>query len=143
MVDDEQWLDQASAQALGFVARRLAAEPVGLVFAARVPGEELAGLPELVVEGLAEGDARALLDSVLTGPLDARIRDRIVAETGAIRWRCWSCRGGWRRAAGGRVRAARREAAVGADRGEFPAADRCAPGPDPAAAAARGGGSVG
>ena len=81
VVDDEQWLDQASAQALGFVARRLAAEPVGLVFAARVPGEELAGLPELAVEGLAEGDARALLDSVLTGPLDARIRDRIVAET--------------------------------------------------------------
>jgi DNA-binding CsgD family transcriptional regulator len=81
VVDDEQWLDQASAQALGFVARRLAAEPVGLVFAARVPGEELAGLPELAIEGLAEGDARALLDSVFTGPLDTGIRDRIVAET--------------------------------------------------------------
>jgi AAA ATPase domain len=81
VVDDEQWLDQASAQALGFVARRLAAEPVGLVFAARVPGEELAGLPELAVEGLAEGDARALLDSVLAGRLDARVRDQIVAET--------------------------------------------------------------
>ena len=53
LVDDAQWLDQASAQALGFVARRLAADPVGLVFAARVPGEELAGLPELVVAGLA------------------------------------------------------------------------------------------
>ena len=71
----------ASAQALGFVARRLAAEPVGLVFAARVPGDELAGLPELVVEGLREDDARALLDSALPGPLDARVRDRIVAET--------------------------------------------------------------
>ena len=81
LVDDEQWLDRASAQALGFVARRLAAESVGLVFAARVPGEELAGLPQLAVEGLAEGDARALLESVLTGPLDARVRDRIVAET--------------------------------------------------------------
>ena len=81
VVDDEQWLDRASAQALGFVARRLAADPVGLVFAARFPGEELAGLPELVVEGLADGDARALLDSVLAGPLDARVRDRIVAET--------------------------------------------------------------
>ena len=80
LVDDEQWLDHASAQALGFAARRLGAEPVGLVFAARVPGDELAGLPQLAVEGLAEGDARALLDSVLTGPLDARIRDRIVAE---------------------------------------------------------------
>src|SRR6266849_3049940 len=80
VVDDEQWLDRASVQALGFVARRLAAEPVGLVFAARVPGTELAGLPDLVVEGLREDDARALLDSVLTGPLDARVRDRIVAE---------------------------------------------------------------
>jgi AAA ATPase-like protein len=81
VVDDQQWLDRASAQALGFAARRLAAEPVGLVFAARIPGEDLAGLPELVVEGLAEDDARALLDSVLTGPLDARVRDRIIAET--------------------------------------------------------------
>ena len=81
VVDDEQWLDHASAQALGFVARRLAADPVGLVFAARVPGGELAGLPELTVAGLEEGDARALLDSVLAGPLDERVRDQIVAET--------------------------------------------------------------
>jgi DNA-binding CsgD family transcriptional regulator len=81
LVDDEQWLDRASAQVLGFVARRLAAEPVGLVFAAQVPGDELAGLPELAVEGLADDDARVLLDSVLTGPLDARVRDQIVAET--------------------------------------------------------------
>jgi DNA-binding CsgD family transcriptional regulator len=81
LVDDEQWLDRASAQVLTFVARRLAAEPVGLVFAARVPGDDLAGLPELVVEGLPEADARTLLDSVLTGPLDERVRDRIVAET--------------------------------------------------------------
>ena len=81
VVDDEQWLDRASAQALGFVARRLEAEPVGLIFAARVPGDEVAGLPELTVEGLGEGDARALLDSVLTGPLDVRVRDQIVAET--------------------------------------------------------------
>ncbi len=81
LVDDQQWLDRASAQALGFVARRLAAESVGLVFAARVPGEELAGLPELAVRGLREGDARALLDSVLTGPLDERVRDQVVTET--------------------------------------------------------------
>src|SRR5277367_536449 len=81
VVDDEQWLDRASVQALGFVARRLAAEPVGLVFAARVPGAELAGLPELAVEGLGEEDARTLLDSALTGPVDARVRDLIVAET--------------------------------------------------------------
>jgi DNA-binding CsgD family transcriptional regulator len=80
VVDDEQWLDRASAQALGFVARRLVAEPLGLVFAARVPGEELAGLAELAVEGLREDDARALLDSALTGPVDERVRDLIVAE---------------------------------------------------------------
>ena len=81
VVDDEQWLDRASVQALGFAARRLAADPVGLVFAARVTGAELAGLPELAVEGLGEEDARALLDSVLTGPVDAQVRDLIVAET--------------------------------------------------------------
>ncbi|HEV2258534.1 MAG TPA: AAA family ATPase, partial [Streptosporangiaceae bacterium] len=80
VVDDQQWLDSASAQALGFVARRLAADPVGLVFAARDPGDELAGLPELTVEGLNDDDARALLDSVLAGPLDARVRDRILSE---------------------------------------------------------------
>jgi len=81
LVDDQQWLDRASAQVLGFVARRLAAEPVGLVFVARVRSRELAGLPELVVEGLREGDAAALLDSALTGPLDERVRDQIVTET--------------------------------------------------------------
>src|SRR6204780_2332798 len=81
VVDDQQWLDHASAQALGFAARRLAADPVGLVFAAREPGQDVAGLPELVVAGLAAGDARQLLESVLTGPLDARVRDQIIAET--------------------------------------------------------------
>src|SRR5580765_7232503 len=84
VVDDQQWLDRASAQALGFAARRLAADPVGLVFAARVPGEDVAGLPELVVAGLAASDARSLLESALTGltgPLDARVRDRIIADT--------------------------------------------------------------
>lgn len=81
VVDDQQWLDHASAQALGFAARRLAADPVGLVFAARVPGQDVAGLPELEVEGLAEDDARELLESVLTGPLDARVRDQIIADT--------------------------------------------------------------
>jgi DNA-binding CsgD family transcriptional regulator len=81
LVDDEQWLDDASAQALGFAARRLEAESVGLVVAARQPSVHMAGLAELVIEGLREDDARALLDSVLTGPLDSRVRDRIVAET--------------------------------------------------------------
>jgi DNA-binding CsgD family transcriptional regulator len=81
LVDDEQWLDRASAQVLGFVARRFGAESVGLVFAARTPSGELAGLEELRVEGLPEADARALLDAALTGPLDPRVRDRIIAET--------------------------------------------------------------
>ena len=81
LVDDEQWLDSASAQVLGFVARRLAAVPIGLVFAARDPTGDLSGLPELPVGGLPERDARALLDAVLTGPLDTEVRDRIVAET--------------------------------------------------------------
>src|ERR1700734_3599725 len=76
VVDDEQWLDRASAQALGFAARRLGADPVGLIFAARDPGEEVAGLPEMVVPGLGEGDARSLLESVLTGPLDAQVLDQ-------------------------------------------------------------------
>ncbi|MDX6490637.1 MAG: hypothetical protein QOD43_882, partial [Gaiellaceae bacterium] len=80
LVDDEQWLDRASADALAFVARRLQAESVGLVFAVRGTGDELAGLPGLVVEGPGEEDARALLDSVLTGPLDARVREQIVTE---------------------------------------------------------------
>jgi DNA-binding CsgD family transcriptional regulator len=82
VADDAQWLDRASAQLLAFVARRLGAEPVGLVFGTRVAGGELAGLPELAVAGLPEADARALLDAVLTGPIDARVRDQIVAETG-------------------------------------------------------------
>jgi DNA-binding CsgD family transcriptional regulator len=81
LIDDQQWLDHASAQTMGFVARRLGADPVGLVFAAREPGPELAGLPELEVGGLPEGDARALLDSALAGPIDDRVRDQIVAET--------------------------------------------------------------
>ncbi|HEV3289127.1 MAG TPA: ATP-binding protein, partial [Streptosporangiaceae bacterium] len=81
LVDDAQWLDRASAQALGFAARRLGADPVGLVFAVREPGAELAGLPELEVAGLGDSDARALLASALAGPLDARVADLIVAET--------------------------------------------------------------
>src|SRR5580700_7482752 len=80
-VEDQQWLDRASAQVLGFVARRLGAEPVGLVFAARVVGPDVAGLPGLAVQGLPADHARALLESALPGSLDARVRDQIVAET--------------------------------------------------------------
>ena len=81
VVDDAHWLDRASVQALAFVARRLLAEPVALVVATREPGEEFRGQPELLVGGLGEGDARELLSSVIRGPLDERVRDRIVAET--------------------------------------------------------------
>jgi tetratricopeptide (TPR) repeat protein len=81
LLDDEQWLDRSSAQVLGFVARRLAAESVGLVFAARIPSSDLAGLSELEVEGLRAADARAFLDAALVGPMDTRVRDRIIAET--------------------------------------------------------------
>jgi DNA-binding CsgD family transcriptional regulator len=81
VVDDAQWLDMASALTLAFVARRLLAEPIGLVFAAREPGGELRGLPELEVPGLPAGDARVLLSSGVPFPLDETVRDRIVAET--------------------------------------------------------------
>jgi DNA-binding CsgD family transcriptional regulator/tetratricopeptide (TPR) repeat protein len=82
VIDDAQWFDPESAQALGFVARRLLADPIVILFATRAPTRELAGLPELVVEGLAEADARALLAATITGPpLDDRVMDRIVAET--------------------------------------------------------------
>ena len=81
VIDDAQWLDQASAQALAFVARRMLAEPVVMLFAAREPSDLLAGLPELVLEGLGDADARALLASVIPGRLDERIADELLAET--------------------------------------------------------------
>jgi DNA-binding CsgD family transcriptional regulator len=81
VVDDAQWLDRASAQALVFVARRLLAESVALVLVTREPGDELQGFQELVVEGLRDGDARALLSSAVRVPLDERVRDRLMAET--------------------------------------------------------------
>jgi DNA-binding CsgD family transcriptional regulator len=85
VVDDAQWLDRVSAQTLAFVARRLLAERVALVFAVREPvlgpSDSLVGLPELAVNGLRDGDARALLESAVHGRLDERVRDRIVAET--------------------------------------------------------------
>jgi len=80
VVDDYQWVDHASAQVLAFVARRLGAESVGMVFGTRVHGPDLAGLPELALAGLREADARTVLAAALTGPVDARVRDQIVAE---------------------------------------------------------------
>jgi hypothetical protein len=94
LVDDEQWLDRASRQVLAFVARRLEVESVGLVFAARAPSGELAGLPELVVEGLSRDDARALLDAALTGPLDHGSAIRLSARRAGTRWPSWSCSAG-------------------------------------------------
>jgi DNA-binding CsgD family transcriptional regulator len=81
VVDDAQWLDDASALSLAFVARRLGAESIALIFASRNASDQLRGLPELVVGGLADADARALLDSAAHGRLDEQVRDRIVAET--------------------------------------------------------------
>lgn len=82
VIDDGQWLDQASAQELGVVARRLLGEPVALVVAAREPGGEFRGLPELLVGGLGEADARDLLGTVISRPLDEQVRERFIAETG-------------------------------------------------------------
>ena len=82
LVDDAQWLDRSSAQVLAFVARRLQAESVALVFAVREPleSDELAGLPELRLRGLSGTHARELLASVIGAPLDERVRARILAE---------------------------------------------------------------
>ncbi len=82
VIDDAHWLDRGSAQALGFVARRLLADRVALVFATRAPVADIARFPELVLEGLIDSDAQRLLSSVLRAPLDDAVRGRIVAECG-------------------------------------------------------------
>jgi DNA-binding CsgD family transcriptional regulator len=81
VVDDAQWLDEASAQALAFVARRLLAEPMAMLFVTREPIAALSGLHELIVDGIGGVDARALLATGIRGPLDERVRERIIAET--------------------------------------------------------------
>src|SRR5919201_786360 len=83
LVEDAQWLDEASGLILGFIARRLLAESVAIVATVREPSTRLdfAGLPELVLAGLPEEDARTLLGRAVPGGLDDRVRDRIVAET--------------------------------------------------------------
>ncbi|SHH50456.1 AAA family ATPase [Streptomyces sp. 3214.6] len=82
LVDDAQWLDRVSAQTLAFVTRRMLAESLALVFATRElkARDEFAGLPELTIDGLDNSDALALLASEAGGPLDERVRDRILAE---------------------------------------------------------------
>src|SRR3954467_14867503 len=81
LIDDAHWLDQASRQALAFVARRLLAESVALVFVTRSAVDDLRRLPELSIDRLSDADARALLGEALSTPLDAAVRDAIVAET--------------------------------------------------------------
>lgn len=86
LVDDAQWLDRASAQVLGFAARRLRAESVAMIFAVRHLGDtidmpEFAGLPGLSISGLPREDARVLLASMLHGLVDDRVLDRIIAES--------------------------------------------------------------
>ena len=80
LIDDQQWLDRASARVLAFIARRLVAERIGMVFATRAVGEELTDLPQVAVGRLNAHDSRTLLLSVLDSPLDGRIRDQIIAE---------------------------------------------------------------
>jgi hypothetical protein len=99
VIDDEQWLDRASAQALTFAARRQAADPAGLVFAAREPGAELTGLPELAVEGLRERVAEGRLPYSDDGCAAARIAPSSVARSAAsaapIRWKISSACSSW------------------------------------------------
>ena len=96
LVDDVQWLDRASVSALSFITRRLAAEPIAMLFGLREPSteQELNGVPELVLEELSDADAQLLLDSAIPGGLDDLVRDRIVRpRPGATRSRCWNCLG--------------------------------------------------
>ena len=97
LVDDAQWLDRASVQCLAFAARRLLAEPVAVILAARQPDDhdELAGLPALTVTGLGDADARALLASALAGRLDAGSATGSWPRPAATRSRCCSCLAGW------------------------------------------------
>jgi DNA-binding CsgD family transcriptional regulator len=81
VIDDAQWVDRASAQTLAFVARRVSAESVGILFASRDPGEELMSLPTLRLRGLDHNAARELLLSAAGSPMDERVRERIIAET--------------------------------------------------------------
>ena len=94
VIDDAQWLDRASAQALVFVARRLLAESVALMLVTRDPGDELKGLPGLMVEGLRNGDARALLGSALRVRWMSGCGSGSWPRRAATRWPCWSCRAG-------------------------------------------------
>jgi hypothetical protein len=94
VIDDAQWLDAVSAQVLGFVARRILAESVLMLFAIREPSRDrqLAGLPELVLDGLGDEDARALLTAAVPGRIDVSVRDRSSLKPAETPSLCWSCR---------------------------------------------------
>jgi hypothetical protein len=133
VVDDAQWLDQASARILEFVARRLAVEPVAMVFAVRETDEKptLTGLPELVLRGLGDLDARALLEAAVPGTLDPRVRDGSWPRARAIPSRSSSCREGCPRPSSPSAPSAGREHHTP---GAAPRAGVPAPGGIPAAA---------
>ena len=142
LVDDAQWLDRASALSLAFVARRLQAEPVGIVFAAREPGEELRPLPELQVQGLRNGDARALLASAVRFKLDERVRDRIIAETRGNPLALLELpRGLTATELAGGFGLLEAQASARTDRGELRSTARPLPDDDAASVAGRGGGA--
>ena len=97
VVDDAQWLDRASAQVLAFAARRLLAEPVGLIFATREPGDQFRGLADLEVRGWRSGTpARFCIPPSGSGRM-SRSRLRSWPRPTVTRWPCWSCRAGWAR----------------------------------------------
>ena len=122
VIDDAQWVDLASAQTLAFVARRVSAESVGIVFATRRPSEDLQRLPTLTLGGLDARAARELLRSVVGSPLDTRVRDRVVAETHGNPLALLELpRGLSADGAGRRVRVDGAPGADGSHRGELPA----------------------
>jgi hypothetical protein len=139
VVDDYQWVDHASAQVLTFVARRLGAESVGMVFGTWILGTDLSGLPELALTGLQEADARTVLAAALTGPIDARVRDLIVAEAQGNPLALLELPRSLPAAElAGRVRAAGRGLPAPRCRGGLPAASPGAPPRHPAPAGSRG-----
>jgi len=144
VVDDAQWLDQASAQCLAFVARRLLAESVVMVFATRERSDLLTGLPELIVEGLRAADARSLFVSVIPGWLGEAVVDALLAETRGNPLALLELPRGLTAAQLGRgVRVARRAVVVREDRGQLCEAARGPPSGDPESLVGRGGGASG
>ena len=146
VVDDGQWLDQASADVLAFVARRLFADRIGMVFAVREPAERrvaFEGLPELRLGGLSDEDARELLASVAAGRLDQRIRRS--DHPGNARESIGAGRAGQRNRGGGLGRLASGGAAAARSpaRGAFPSPHNDAAAGHPDAAVARCGRTVG